>query len=157
VPAEYMGGSGKYIEQRNRTGWGIPGPSRLTEEFMMKQKQEMGNVLRHEMSMKLMVAGQTLLEIEDRHMGALSRGTQERLRAASRAMAELADECMTELTRARMMEWEREAGSVARTSSEKMPWEEWTPDQMKAWRRVVMERCWTGFTGPAIDRTALAK
>ena len=78
----------------------------MQQSQTLAQKQE--QKLTHELSMKLMDVGQVILEIEADYMDCLSRSMQERIREAVENIKQLAEECMTDLTKDRMYKWEEE-------------------------------------------------
>jgi hypothetical protein len=110
----------------------------------IKQTTIQQTKLEHELSMKLMMSGQAILEIEDRYLHCLSRDMQEKVHEAAKLLRELADECMTDMTRQRMLEWEKEKNAYT-IVRRKESWENNTPEQQVQWREYTRRKCAQGF------------
>jgi hypothetical protein len=117
----------------------------------MDQTMTQETKLTHELSMRLMVSGQAILEIEDRYMHNLSRDMQEKVHEAAKLLRELADECMTDMTRQRMLEWEKDKNSYT-FARKKEEWENNTPEQQAQWREDMHRRCAQGFLDDWVKR-----
>lgn len=112
----------------------------------MKQIQTLKNelTLTHELSMKLMWSGQIIFEIEELYTDNLSRQLKEKVHQASQLIKELADEVMTPMTKARMLDWQGD--KIERTYYEyDSLWKSKTEEEMKNWRNEVNLRCKQGF------------
>lgn len=114
-------------------------------------KQNMEQKLTHEMSMKLMIGGQCILEIEDRYMHCLSRDMQDKVREAAKLIREVADECMTDMTRERMLNWQADK-YVPSFTRVKDAWEIETPEKKLYFRDLRRRKCAQGFLGDPIRR-----
>jgi hypothetical protein len=117
----------------------------------MKQTMTQEMKLSHELSMRLMVSGQAILEIEDRYINNLSRDMQEKVHEAAKLLRELADECMTEMTLQRMLDWEKDK-NVYTFARKKEAWENNTPEQQAQWKEDMQRRCAQGFLDDWVKR-----
>ena len=113
----------------------------------MKQenKQELVQTLSHELSLKLMFTGQSILEIESDYMHCLSRHMQEKIHEAVKLLEETARECMNDIYVDRMHNWEQERPDLS-FSRKHDAWESMSSEDNEAWRKRVNYLCRQGFT-----------
>jgi catalase len=117
---------------------------------MPKQEmnQHMEQKLSHQLSMQIMEMGQTILELEANYRQSMSRRMYERLRRAKEILDELAQDCMTEITAARMKDWEAEREKEKiKFNRPKEAWEVMTPEQKEKIRKDISRKCAQGFGG----------
>jgi len=117
---------------------------------MPKQEmnQQMEQKLSHQLSMQIMEMGQTILELEANYRQSLTRRMFEKLQRAKEILDELAQDCMTELTAARMKDWEAEKAKEKQVfTREKEAWELLTPEQKEKISNDISRKCAQGFGG----------
>lgn len=117
---------------------------------MPKQEmnQHLEQKLSHQLSMQIMEVGQTILELESNYRQSMSRRMFEKLIRAKEILDELAKDCMTELTSARMKDWEAEKAKERQVFSRpKEAWELMTPEQKEKIHKDISRKCAQGFGG----------
>ena len=117
---------------------------------MPKQEmnQQMEQKLSHQLSMQIMEVGQTILELESNYRQSMSRRMFEKLQRAKEILDELANDCMTEITAARMKDWEAEREKEKKKFTRpKEAWEQLTPEQKQKINKDISRKCAQGFGG----------
>ncbi len=114
------------------------------QELNQKTEQK----LSHQLSMQIMEVGQTILELEATYHASFSRQMRDKIQRAKEILDELANDCMTELTSERMLNWQKEKlqeKEEFKFTRKKDAWETLTPQQEAEYRKRMNIKMHQGF------------